>query len=723
MKSLLSNKKSLALSITLIFMFLFTAMLPLSPDEGMYPLSEIGKIDLQKAGLKIPVSEVYNPNGTSLIDALVNVGGCTGSFISNDGLIITNHHCAFGAVQRASTTEHNYLENGFLADTKQKEIRAQGVACRITESYEDVSPRILKAADEAENISDRMEAISNEIDKIIKEEEAKDTTIRAEVAEMFTGESYVLFRYKMIYDVRLVYVPPRAIGEFGGESDNWVWPRHTGDFSFMRAYVAPDGTPARYSEDNVPYHPKKFLKVNPNGVDEGDFVFILGYPARTYKHQPSQFLVYQEEYQLPYISKLYQWLISLYQKRGENDPEYALKVSSRIKGLANVEKNYRGKIKGLKRLELVAKKQNEEKNLQEYINANPELKDKYGDVLKQIDDVYKEKFAAGRLPLVLSQVSRNVNLYRIADLYLSYLDEMKKPEAERKSFYKKENIKRYISGIYRGYEEDIDKAVMKKIVSDAAAFPEFKAVEAFNRFTSTGDPKDAAEKFVDQLYAESILSEPGKADELFDKSEDEVNRLGDPFIDFVKEMNKAEKEYREEENIRSGKLNILLAKFMDVKRKWLNKSFIPDANFTLRLTYGYIKGYSPADAVYYSPITTLKGVIEKGADAGDYKLPDIIRELYKKKDFGRFKSEKLNDVPVALLYNTDTSGGNSGSPIMNAEGQLIGVNFDRPFEATVNDFAWSDAYSRSIGVDIRYVLWVTQKVGGADFLLKEMGVM
>ena len=377
---LIHNPILVSLFLLIVISFAF---IPIKPDEGMFPLSDIKNINLNEKGLKISVDEVYNPNGVSLVDALVKLGGCTGSFVSNEGLIITNHHCVFGIVSNASTVENNYLENGFLAESREKELPAKGLSCRITDSYEDVSVEVLEAANSAEDISKRTTAISDKIKEIVEREQKKDSTITATVSEMFVGEQYVLFKYKTINDVRLVYVPPRNIGEFGGESDNWVWPRHNGDFSFVRAYVAQDGSNAKYSEDNIPYQPKKFLQVNPNGVNEEDFVFILGYPGRTYKHQPSQFLMMQEKYQLPYIQDLFAWMINLYEKRGENDPEFALNISSAIKGLANTEKNYRGKMQGMERLKLVQKKQEEEKQLQLFIDSDPQLKDTYGTVLRR----------------------------------------------------------------------------------------------------------------------------------------------------------------------------------------------------------------------------------------------------------------------------------------------------------------------------------------------------
>lgn len=707
---------SLFILITLSFGYI-----PSKPDEGMFPLSDIKNINLNEKGLKISVDEVYNPNGVSLVDALVRIGGCTGSFVSDEGLIITNHHCVFGVVSNVSTVENNYLENGFLARTREEEIPAKGLSCRITNSYQDVSAEVLEAANKVDDISKRTTAISNKIKEIIDREQKKDSTIIADVSEMLVGEQYILFRYKTINDIRLVYVPPRSIGEFGGESDNWVWPRHNGDFSFVRAYVAPNGTSAKYAKGNIPYHPKKFLQVNPNGVNEEDFVFILGYPGRTFKHQPSQFLIMQEKYQLPYIQDLFSWLINLYEKRGENDPEFALSIASTIKGLANTEKNYRGKIQGLQRLQLVKKKQDEEKLLQQNIDSDPILKGKYGNVLNEISEVYKGIFESGRRSLVLSMLSRNVNYYRLAELFIDYKNEMMKPEGERKSIYREDRKNEFYSALtnlYNNFRPDLEPQIFYKILNDATAFDELKDIEPFKSF---GKVKDK-QKCIADLYEESFIKNSKEYFDLLENNDEAIDKIDDPFINIVKQTVGLANSEMKKSQLRDSELNILLAKLNDVKRQWLNKSFVPDANSTLRLTYGYVRGYSPADATYFSPLSTITGMIEKGKDNGEFKLNQKVKELYEKKDFGNFINPKLNDLTVAFIYNMDTSGGNSGSPIMDAYGRLVGVNFDRSFEATINDYTWSEKYSRSIGVDIRFVLWVTQKIGGADFLLKEMGV-
>ncbi len=693
-------------------------------DEGMYPISEIYKLHLKSKGLKIDSKSIYNPNGVGLIDAVVQLSGCTGSFISADGLILTNHHCAFGAVQAASSKENDFVTNGFYAKTREDEIQARGISARILESYRDVSKEVLSVVNDTMDLADRTKAMEKKIREIVAAAEKKYPGKRAEVSEMFAGKTYVLFLSTVLRDVRLVYVPPRSIGEFGGENDNWAWPRHTGDFSYLRAYVAPDGSPAEYSAANVPYHPKKFLTVNPAGVNEGDFAFILGYPGRTFRHRTSHYMAYEESVRMPYVADLFEWEIATMEAMGKNDRAIALKHDARIKGLANTMKNYRGKLLGMKRLHLTASKQEEEKALQLFINADAQRKARYGTVLGEIGNVYQEMTERGTSELILDNFRSASQLFSSAfTLYESAL-EMQKPDLERLPAYMERNLTNTRQALRRGlsnYYEPTDKAILKHLVMQALSLPANQRIDVIDRQFGNNSEQEI-DQTIDAAYAQSQLTDEATLLAAFGKPLAELEQMRDPFIRAAEMLYPTMQKLRETRQRRDGALSRLSALLVDVKQQYQKTSFIPDANSTLRFTFGHIKGYSPVDATYFKPITTLTGVIEKSTGSDPYATPQKVLDLYKSKDLGRYQSAKLKDVPVAILYDMDTTGGNSGSPVLNAYGQLVGVNFDRAFEATINDYAWSESYSRSIAVDIRYVLWVTEKVGGADRLLKEIGV-
>ncbi|MCK6558184.1 S46 family peptidase [candidate division KSB1 bacterium] len=695
-----------------------------APDEGMWPISDIHKLPLKDKGLSIDPAAIYNPNGVSLIDAIVMVGGCTGSFVSTEGLILTNHHCAYGAVTAASTAEKDYLQNGFLAATRGEEIPAKSLTVRLIESYRDVSAEVLAAVNEQMDYSARAQAIDRKIKEIVQTAEQAQPGRRAEVAEMFIGKTYVLFLYTNLKDVRLVYVPPRSIGEFGGDEDNWVWPRHTGDFSFMRAYVAPDGSPAEYSPNNVPYHPKTVLRVAPEGVNENDFVFLLGYPGRTYRHQTAAYLAFEEKIRMPYVAELYEWQIQTMEEQGRTDRSIALKHASRIKSLANTMKNYRGKLKGLQRLGLVEQKRAQEQALQAFIAAEAERQQKYGTLLAEITQVYDEMTATAERDLLLQHLT-NVSLFRFAFAVYEAGQELQKPDLERLSAYMERNFsasKQNLQQAVTNYHEATDKIFLQEMLLRAARLPANQRLAALADIVATGDPQKSIAKFIQQAYAKSKLNDERFLMACLEKSPQELQKLKDPFLALAQSLYPAYQEMRRQTQRRNGALEKLHGQLIEVKKEFSQADFIPDANRTLRFTYGRIRGYSPADAVYYKPITTLSGVIAKTTGREPFDTPEKLIKLYRAKDYGRFAPPQLQEVPVAVLYNLDTTGGNSGSPLLNARGELVGVNFDRAFEATINDYAWSEDYSRSIAVDIRYVLWVTQKFAGADHLLQEMGI-
>ncbi|MCK4763633.1 MAG: S46 family peptidase [Candidatus Aminicenantes bacterium] len=713
--------------LTLSFAVSFSLCLPLHAEEGMLPLSEIHKLDLKTKGLKIDPAQVYNPNGISLIDGIINLSGCTASFVSGEGLILTNYHCAFRAIQSLTTKDDDYMQAGFLAKERGGEMPAKSYRVRITESYRDVSTQVLSVVKKKMDYAERTKAIEKKIKEIELKAEKQNPGKRARVAEMFVGKSYVLFISTDIKDVRLVFAPPRSIGEYGGEIDNWMWPRHTGDFAFMRAYVAPDGAMAGYSPENVPYRPRKHLKIAPQGVKAEDFVFILGYPGRTRRHSTSHFVSFEEEVRLPYVVDLYGKLISVLEEMSEQDRAAAIKLAPRTGGFWNRKKRYSGQLQGLKKVKLVDKKRAEEKAMQDFIDRDKKNKKKYGNLLESFANFYAEKRATAEYELTLDYLFQSYPLRSAYTVYEASI-ERKKKDTDRLSAYMERNFSRTKERLemrMSNYFEPYEKVALKEMLLRAARLKGDKKIAVVENIikgkTGTGVEK-AIDAFIEASYKKTKLKDPAFVMGLFGKNPAELKSLEDPFLEFAAALSPDIVAHDKNKKRRKGISAGLLSRLVDIKKQFLGKDFLPDANSTLRLTYGRVRGYSPKDAVYSLPFTTIKGIVEKHTGQEPFDAPLKLMDLHRAKDFGQFKHPELDDVPVAMLYNLDTVGGNSGSPVLNAFGELVGLNFDRVYEATINDYAWNESYSRSIGVDVRFILWFTQKFAGADHLLKEMNI-
>jgi len=714
------NKRLL---LFLTFLSLIPAFVGAIPGEGMYPMSELKRLNLQKAGMGLTAEELFSPKGDALVNALVKVGGCTGSFVSGEGLIITNHHCAFGAVAAASSVKNDYITSGFIARDREQEIPAQGLTVRITVGYEDVSAQVIAAAGGETDAVIRLKAMREkmrQIEQSAKKENPKETH---EVAEMFLGRSYVLFHYQTIQDIRLVYAPPRNVGEFGGESDNWVWPRHTGDFSFVRAYVAADGSPAAFDKKNVPFVPKRHLKVQPKGVQEDDFVFILGYPGRTFRHYPAEYIRYQNDYLLPYTSETYDWLIDYMKALGQADPAKEIAFASKMKSLANVTKNYKGKVQGIRRINLVQQKQEEEKRFRQLISEKPELQ-KYAATLDELEVVYKSMQADAPRTLwfnyFATQSATMAVALRIVQVQ-AILDTL--PKAAKADFVKKQQdeLKKLIGRVYAPYDAGLDRDFIDKMIRQALQWPETQQLKVVNELFSGVKQDQKLDKFLARLVTKTSFMDRDVLLQQLEANPQKFFGMKGDLMDIAREMNTMTIEMRQRAQANEGQLARLLPAYLDLKIA-SGVDFVPDANSTLRLTYGNVKGYEPEDGVYQAPFTTVSGLIAKGTPEGDYEINQNLVQAYAKGGTERYEHPGMKDVPVGLLYDLDTTGGNSGSPVMNAKGELVGVNFDRAYTATINDFAWNAAYSRSIGVDIRFVLWTLDKVSAAGFLVREMGV-
>ncbi len=708
----LNNMKKLS---TIVIIFSLLAFSNSRHEEGMFPLSSLSQLDLKKAGLKIETSEIYSETENSLVNALVRLGGCTGSFISDQGLIVTNHHCVYGTVASLSTPENNYLENGFYASTNEAELKTS-LPCKITKSFKDVSEEVLNGIDALSTAVEKQNKIQENIKAIVDEEKNNFPELSIEVSEMLVGKSYTLFRYKVLEDVRIVYVPPKNIGKFGGETDNWEWPRHNGDFSIVRAY-----------ENGKPYQPERHLEVNPSGTKEGDFTFILGYPGRTYRNQPAEFLEYQNNYVLPIISSWFDFRIKAIEEYAGNDVAKQLRYSGTLASLNNVTKNFKGKMQGLQRTNVIEHTYEGQRLLKKFAEQNPAYLE-YVPLFDKSEALHKEKFKLVTDYLYLNQLFGSSKLFAAASSIVAYNEEIaERSKSEQKSYVsenKEQMDKRFASYFSIGEEIELDEVLFAELLYQLSQTKLDNLNQALGE-DIIGKSRDELKAYSATLYKNTKLSEPEECEASYNKNPLRFINLKDPFVDLASRMRPVLIAMQTEMTSINAQIDEIIPRFNDLEMARNSGNFIPDANGTLRFTYGYVKGYEPQDAMVYSPFTTVTGIIEKatGSTNPDYFLQDeIIQKMKTIQPADVLKHPEHNAVVVGFLYNMDTTGGNSGSPIMDAYGRLVGINFDRAYTATINDYAWNESYSRSIGVDIRYVLYIMKYFGEADEVLNEMGV-
>lgn len=708
----------------LTIQFFFLLIIVTYAQEGMWLLSQLDQLDLNKKGLSIPVSNIYNKDNPALCNAVLELGGGTASFISPEGLIITNHHVAFAALQRSSTVSSDYLTNGFLATNRSDELKAPGYTANMLMDMKDVTSEVTEAAKGVTDPVEKDKKINAKISAMTDTLEKGKDDINARVAEMYNGKQYILFVYKVFKDVRIVYSPPLSIGNYGGEIDNWMWPRHTGDFSFMRVYVSPDGTGKEYSKDNIPYKPKIWLKVSNTPLKDGDFTFIVGFPGMTTRYRTSTSVNWNQEYNYPFAISNFREIIDLMDELTKNDAAGKLKVASLEKSLANVMKNYEGKLEGMKKTNFLQKKINFEKDFLNWANSNPGTKIKYGDILEKEKEQYK-LIASNRerddvLGIFQGLASTQLS---IANAIYSVAKEMEKPESEKQPGFNDRMIQETIDGLqysYDNYYEPVDKALLVRSLKMADTLPLDQRIHGLDYILN--DKSKTIVQFVDEAFKSSKLSNVEYAKSLFKKSSTELAALNDPFISMEIGLYPVTDEMQKTSQTFSSNVTDIRKQYLDALYEWKGKTLYPDANSTIRFTSGQVKGYQPRNAVWYYPLTTLQGVVEKNTGIEPFNAPAELVDLYKKRDFGKWMDPGLKDVPVAFLNQCDITGGNSGSPVMNAKGELVGVVFDGNYEALISDWQYDFNLQRAISVDIRYVLFVTEKFGKAGFILDEIGV-
>ena len=696
-------------------------------EEGMWPIDQLSEElirEMQRKGLSLSAGELYTADGKGVINAVVDLGGGTGSFVSPDGLIITNHHVAFGAIQQMSTAEHNYIEKGFLAKTKNEEPQALGYNAYVLLTIEDVTDQVLSSVDDAMSPLERFNAIEKAEKEIVKkEEEGRD--VYCSVADMYGGLTYKLCTYLKIKDLRVVYVPPKSIGNYGGDIDNWMWPRHTGDFSFLRAYIGPDGKTAEYSEKNVPYHPKSYLKIASESTNEGDFTLIAGYPGRTYRHITSHAVANDINFYYPTKIELFEEWTKIMERHAAMDAEASVRTAGLKEGLENSKKNAEGMLEGFQRYRLLDKKFHIEKQFQQILANDPEMAKMYGHILPKFKILYDD-LETYQLKRMLLRYARLSGLLRAAYTIYKWNVEKEKPDLERDPDYmdrRLPDIKRRLRNLDRRFHLAVDRDVLSMFLRRLTELPPGQSVRAVDEIVDSAgqDGIDAAiDAFLESLYSGTKLTEAEERLAMLDADKDRLLREGDPFIEFMAKLYTEIEELRERRKAFDGALSLLRPQWVDALMQWQQRQLYPDANGTLRINYGIVRGYAPRDAVYYEPFSSLTGVLEKYTGTNPFDLPPSLLTIAEKKDFGPYRDSALNDIPVNLLTTNDSTGGNSGSPLLNGKGELIGILFDGNYESIAADFMFIDRLTRTINVDIRYVLFIADKLNHAQNVLEEL---
>ena len=692
-------------------------------EEGMWMLDELKDLPFEQMkakGLELTAEQIYD-----LKDAVVQVGGGSGSFVSPNGLILTNHHVAFGAIQRGSTLEQNFIQNGFLAKTQKEEIHAPGYQVLITKDFKDVTKEVLKGINEKMSYFDRYKAIEKNQKKLIAECE-KGGKVRCSVVEVLSGTKYYLFIYDRIKDVRLVYAPPSSIGSFGGDIDNWMWPRHAGDFSFFRAYVAPDGSPAEYSEENVPYQPKRYLPISIKGYKEGSFAMIMGYPGNTLRYRDSYSMDMWQNHLYPQQIETAKGMLKILEVKSEESPELAIKFADRIAGISNGLKNNQGMLEGLKKTHLLERKLKQEAEFKEYLAQHPDLGKKYGDVLPRISDLYAELKTYDEKQSALDGQTSDV--LGLAYTIQKWGTEKSKKDMDREPQFQERNIpdlKDYLKEAQHDLDIPTDRLMLEMFITRAANLPEGQKIEAVEKIVQGKqgeEKKKAIQQFIQNLYENTRVADVDERLKMFDMTAEELKKKNDAMINFAAELEKEKSVIDDRYKSFVGAVYKLRPLFIRGISEWKKQGLYPDANGTLRFNWGEIKGYSPRDAVNYDYVTTLKGVMEKDTGTEPFDVPEVLKKLYASRDFGRYVDPGRGDMVVDFLSTNDGTGGNSGSPIMNGKGEIIGLIFDGDYESMTSDFQYDPDLTRSINVDSRYILFITEKMGQANRILKELEI-
>ena len=702
-------------------------------DEGMWLpmfIKRLNYVDMQKEGLQLTAEEIYSINNASLKDAIVHFdGGCTAEVISNQGLLLTNHHCGYSAIANHSTKEHDYLTDGFWAYNKSEELANEGMTVSFLERMADVTDKINEAIKPEMTNAERKQVIQT-ISAQISDEASEEGKYKARVASFFNGNEFYLFVYKIYTDVRLVGAPPSSIGKYGGDTDNWMWPRHTGDFSMFRIYANKDNQPATFSEDNIPYKASYHLPISIKGVQDGDFAMIMGYPGRTDRYLSSWGVQQKIGIEYPAFVASRDLKLKVMKKHMDTDATVRINYSPRYAQTANYWKNRYGMIKALTENKTVAKKERIEADLEKWINENTERKNEYGSIF----DTYKKYYNTTNTTIAGDQYLMEAGLmgsnFGLFNFRLSQkLEGIIKAEDEESSNKMLESVNTYIDEFFDGISLPLEQELTSKMF--AFYYKNAPIEQQPEDFVAiVKEYNNNFDELASNMFTKSILTDREKLKDAISKikTEEEVNIYKNDtavkaYYSFIAKYF-ADMYSNPEKVALQDELNGAKKLFIKALRESNpNKSYYPDANSTMRLTYGQVMSYEPKDGVVYKFYTTLKGVMQKEDPTNpEFVVAPKLKELYEKKDYGQYANSD-GTMPVGFLTNNDITGGNSGSPVINGKGELIGAAFDGNWEAMSGDIEFSDELQRTISVDVRYILFIIDKYAGATNLIEEMTIV
>jgi V8-like Glu-specific endopeptidase len=695
---------------------------------GMWMPAQLGAGDhaqtLKALGLEYDPAALTQPTEFPL-GAIVSLGGCSASFVSPEGLIITNHHCVTRALSRNSTAEENLIDDGFLAKTRAEERWAgPGQRVYVTISFTDVTEQVLGGLDEISEPQARWKEMQARRSKLADDCEAAATDVSCTVASYFEGAQFFQIQQLELRDIRLVHAPDAGVGVFGGEIDNWRWPRHTGDYSFYRAYVGPDGKPADHAEDNVPYTPKHFLKVATEDLDPGDLVMVAGYPGRTSRLKTADEVEEATTWAYPRrIARYEQYLAVLDQTIG-TDPTLRIKATPLVRGLGNGLTNSKGMLDGLGKGGLAEQRRAQEAELQAWIEADAQRKADYGTVLAEIAALNAEGRATRERDEAFTELIRASSLLGRARMIVGAAEGREGDKGPTAAAIK--STETSLGEEHKAYARELDRAILRLHLQRAAKLPADQRPEALALFVKGDELDDAAiDKALDQLYAKTKLEDPKQVMSLYSKAKlGSLKKSKDPFISLALALAPMIDAAEQSASVRAGKMAVLRPRYIAALREFAaskGQTLAPDANSTLRVTYGTVRGYS-SGGNDYEPFTTASQMLAKHTGEDPFDLPEAVREAIAAGNFGPYVDPELGELPINFLADLDITGGNSGSPTLNARGELIGLVFDGNYEAMASDWVFMPEITRSIHVDIRSVLWVMDAVDEADHLLTEMGV-